>query len=86
MNRTDANLEFWRNRLDTFALVSLGLYGAFSGKTDNGAVLVSHPGVERVSAHRARVTPAKRGKGSPLKGIDALQDPNPAERHAAMSL
>jgi hypothetical protein len=38
------------------------------------------------SAHRARVTPAKRGKGNKASASHALEDPTPAERRAAMSL
>jgi len=38
------------------------------------------------SAHRARVTPAKRGKGNKASASYALEDTSPAERRAAMSL
>jgi hypothetical protein len=38
------------------------------------------------SAHRARVTPAKRGKGNKARTADAPEDATPAERRAAMSL
>jgi len=38
------------------------------------------------SAHRARVTPAKRGKGNKAGTSDAPEDTTPAERRAAMSL
>jgi hypothetical protein len=37
------------------------------------------------SAHRARVTPAKRGKGSKASASDVPEDTTPAERRAAMS-
>ena len=37
------------------------------------------------SAHRARVTPAKRGKGNKASTADATHDPTPAERRAAMT-
>ena len=36
-------------------------------------------------AHRARVTPAKRGKGNQTSTSDAAHRPTPAERRAAMS-
>ncbi len=38
------------------------------------------------SAHRARVTPAKRGKGNQASASHAPEDTTPAERRAAMSL
>ena len=37
------------------------------------------------SAHRARVTPAKRGKGNKASASHAPEDPTPAERRAAMT-
>ena len=37
------------------------------------------------SAHRARVTPAKRGKGNKASASPAPEDPTPAERRAAMT-
>ena len=37
------------------------------------------------SKHRARVTPAKRGKGTKPKAVDDLQERTPAERRASMS-
>jgi hypothetical protein len=37
------------------------------------------------SAHRARVTPAKRGKGNKARTADAPEDATPAERRAAMA-
>ena len=37
------------------------------------------------SAHRARVTPAKRGKGNKASASHAPEDPTPAERRAAMA-
>jgi hypothetical protein len=37
------------------------------------------------SSHRARVTPAKRGKGNKLKAPDEPQDQTPTERRAAMT-
>ena len=37
------------------------------------------------SAHRAQVTPAKRGKGNKTGTADAAQDTMPAERRAAMT-
>ena len=37
------------------------------------------------SAHRARVTPAKRGKGNKARTADAPEDTKPAERRAAMT-
>jgi hypothetical protein len=38
------------------------------------------------SAHRARVTPAKRGKGNKANASEATEGATPAERRAAMSL
>ncbi len=38
------------------------------------------------SAHRARVTPAKRGKGNKANAAHAPEDTRSAERRAAMSL
>ena len=38
------------------------------------------------SAHRARVTPAKRGKGNKARASHAPEDTRSAERRAAMSL
>ena len=37
------------------------------------------------SAHRAQVTPAKRGKGNKARMADAVEDTTPAERRAAMA-
>ena len=37
------------------------------------------------SAHRAQVTPAKRGKGNKARTADAPEDTTPAERRAAMT-
>ena len=37
------------------------------------------------SQHRARITPAKRGKGSKRPQVSDEQDRTPAERHAAMT-
>ena len=37
------------------------------------------------SAHRAQVTPAKRGKGNKARTADAAEDTTPAERRAAMT-
>ncbi len=37
------------------------------------------------SAHRAQVTPAKRGKGSKAGASDVPEDTTPAERRAAMT-
>jgi hypothetical protein len=37
------------------------------------------------SAHRAQVTPAKRGKGNKARTADVAQDTTPAERRAAMT-
>jgi hypothetical protein len=37
------------------------------------------------SAHRAQVTPAKRGKGNKVGTLHATDDPTPAERRAAMT-
>ena len=37
------------------------------------------------SAHRAQVTPAKRGKGNKARTTDAAEDTTPAERRAAMA-
>jgi Putative transposase/Transposase zinc-binding domain len=37
------------------------------------------------SAHRAQVTPAKRGKGNKARMADAVEDTTPAERRAAMT-
>ncbi len=37
------------------------------------------------SAHRARVTPAKRGKGNKASASHAPEDTSPAERRAAMT-
>ena len=37
------------------------------------------------SAHRAQVTPAKRGKGNKARTADAVEDTTPAERRAAMT-
>jgi len=37
------------------------------------------------SSHRARVTPAQRGKGSQLKGPNDSPDQTPTERRAAMT-
>ena len=37
------------------------------------------------SAHRAQVTPAKRGKGNKVRTADAPEDTTPAERRAAMT-
>jgi hypothetical protein len=37
------------------------------------------------SAHRARVRPAKRGKGNKASTADASEDPTPAKRRAAMT-
>jgi len=37
------------------------------------------------SAHRARVTPAKRGKGNQASASHAPEDTTPAERRAAMT-
>ncbi len=37
------------------------------------------------SAHRARVTPSKRGKGNKASTADAPEDTTPAERRAALS-
>ncbi len=38
------------------------------------------------SAHRAQVTPAKRGKGNKASTLHAPEDTTPDERRAAMSL
>jgi len=38
------------------------------------------------STHRARVMPAKRGKGNKASASHAPEDTSPAERRAAMSL
>ena len=37
------------------------------------------------SAHRAQVTPAKRGKGNKARTADAAEDATSAERRAAMT-
>ena len=37
------------------------------------------------SAHRAQVTPSKRGKGNKARTADASEDPTPAERRATMT-
>jgi hypothetical protein len=37
------------------------------------------------SAHRARVTPAKRGKGNKARTTDTHEDTTPVERRAAMT-
>ena len=37
------------------------------------------------SAHRARLTPAKRGKGNKDSTVDTKDGPTPAERRAAMT-
>jgi hypothetical protein len=37
------------------------------------------------SKHRARITPAKRGRGHPACHPDTTEAPTPGERHAAMT-
>ena len=37
------------------------------------------------SQYRVRVTPAKRGRGKPVKPLDEAQEQTPAERRASMS-
>jgi len=56
----------------------MNVVGAWMRKNDHGVFAPN-------SKHRARVTPAKRGKGNKRKVPNEAQDQMPAERRAAMT-